>query len=1270
MEPLENLTRVQRFVFENGTEEERERLRQQLGLQNVGDTQYEPLPEVEEEEAAPTPQTEQPQLTRVQRFVLQSGTEEEKARLIAQLGITPESAESVPEEAPEGFTGQFLTGRNYRVVRDYMEVNFGMTEDRYSREEIVQSYITNMRRFNAGQSVVTVSELSKLYKAGDNLSKYTDAYRIWDEANGVFSDEADATLGEQIRGIYDYARAAIVDPVNLFSFGAGKLAGMSASRVAVEGGRRIAAREVAQRGMQVAVTRAGEEAAERATGTALSRRLAVSEARDRARVQFQRNLLDETTPDGAQYQQVLRRAQRAEIAGGAAFESIASGSLDVGYQNAMIQANLQEEINPIQLAVSTFAPAAFAGAFMARSTGSTSADRFIRQTSVQTAIEHSNMNRIRAAVLAGNTARTRPTSEEAGERVSAAIQEAAEGFRTWREKVEAGGQLLDGGEGVTIDRIGEDEARAFFYVGSPELGINGIAQAVVDIMDGDTIEAISNASENFTDAMTNILEYLPRARQLEVVEFFNQTVGEITPSLKATDIKDINNYLSKISNQWGKTGANLSYAAGIIRNASPNTAILAKEGATDKNIGEVVISELLNGAADAAATKEVVDEVEEGLVSKFQNAYVRALVTHPGTTMLNLTGYAGVSAINSAATTLRGTLYGSVGLIHGLVTGKGTASEYVQKAAFEFGTLKRQLSNLVDPYATYDEAMSYLLARPEARKEMFKYIAGGVESNIDENLILKAAGLEDAAPNSVGYFEKYMQAMQVVYGVRAVDFFSKTQEFMTQLDRQIRRKYGVSYNEFLQRDDFAEIMTSKNSKTFKDFVEIETAAVNETLRTTLNKSHADAPGIGQLAGLIERVRTVPIIGALAPFGQFFNNTMALTADLVGVTPLYHLYLKSNTKLTGKSVPVDRDMTEMLSKMAIGYGLVGYFTAQEMQAIDEGIPVFTERDENGALVTRAYDFPLSAFKGYGRIIAHYMRDGEVPEDVWNEVQNMVGFASFSRQLTDTYGSVVDGILETIRDPESGISDVVMKIVGTSAAQYASGLSRSLDPLNQIAALSRGEDFQAIDRSVGNKNFNNAIRYIDQFAEPFLDDSRKAPVSPTTGREPTAQTNRIFGYRELPAPSTIERMFADIGRPNWKTELRVPDGNAGRILDQHIYPILEQQAARLLESPLWERSSLAERQRAVRSILTGARSEMLESLRRSYNEPDRKAAFIYDIFRTGLTARDRDELIAGYGVEPENMWTLTARELEQLLFVIRREARYQRRTGADIREFDFR
>jgi hypothetical protein len=53
--------------------------------------------------------------------------------------------------------------------------------------------------------------------------------------SGAFSK--DRTLGEKADAVYDYARAMIIDPVNIVSLGVGKLFAQGSSKLAVQGAK-------------------------------------------------------------------------------------------------------------------------------------------------------------------------------------------------------------------------------------------------------------------------------------------------------------------------------------------------------------------------------------------------------------------------------------------------------------------------------------------------------------------------------------------------------------------------------------------------------------------------------------------------------------------------------------------------------------------------------------------------------------------------------------------------------------------------------------------------------------------------------------------------------------------------------------------------------------------------------------------------------------------------------------------------------------------------
>ena len=53
-------------------------------------------------------------------------------------------------------------------------------------------------------------------------------------------------------------------------------------------------------------------------------------------------------------------------------------------------------------------------------------------------------------------------------------------------------------------------------------------------------------------------------------------------------------------------------------------------------------------------------------------------------------------------------------------------------------------------------------------------------------------------------------------------------------------------------------------------------------------SYKDETTIGELAGFVENFRNTPGVGLLAPFGRFFNNTVAFSMDMTGISFLQKL----------------------------------------------------------------------------------------------------------------------------------------------------------------------------------------------------------------------------------------------------------------------------------------------------------------------------------------------------------------------------------------------
>ena len=69
---------------------------------------------------------------------------------------------------PKLTQSDLLDKEHLKTIRKHMENRFGIDDiSDYDDEELVTAYVNNQRRFQAGQSVVTLGELAWLNKASD-----------------------------------------------------------------------------------------------------------------------------------------------------------------------------------------------------------------------------------------------------------------------------------------------------------------------------------------------------------------------------------------------------------------------------------------------------------------------------------------------------------------------------------------------------------------------------------------------------------------------------------------------------------------------------------------------------------------------------------------------------------------------------------------------------------------------------------------------------------------------------------------------------------------------------------------------------------------------------------------------------------------------------------------------------------------------------------------------------------------------------------------------
>ena len=253
------------------------------------------------------------------------------------LSVEDQTEEAMPMEgvAPEGVRD--LTRDDvFDKIRPYMAQRFGMTEDKFERQEIVDAYVNNMRKFNFGQSVVTLGEMAYLKNAKDTeKAAAAAAYSTFDSMKGAF---AEGTSGmEKLDAVYDYGRALIVDPINIVTLGVGKLlsggATKAAAQIAKEGVKKEVAKIIKQKGLTTGAKEAAKKVERELIGKVLQNKAVKGEGYDIA--------------EGAFSQAMKGVATKEAVTTGVA-DTVAGVSIDAVYQSAMQEVGLQTEYNTMQ----------------------------------------------------------------------------------------------------------------------------------------------------------------------------------------------------------------------------------------------------------------------------------------------------------------------------------------------------------------------------------------------------------------------------------------------------------------------------------------------------------------------------------------------------------------------------------------------------------------------------------------------------------------------------------------------------------------------------------------------------------------------------------------------------------------------------------------------------------------------------------------------------------------------------------------------------------
>ena len=736
----------------------------------------------------------------------------------------------------------------------------------------------------------------------------------------------------------------------------------------------------------------------------------------------------------------------------------------------------------------------------------------------------------------------KPTSEGIGDELVASTKFLVSNIKSWDSKVTSGRQL---------DEIPDSSFFALIN-GDEEGGWKGLK----DIFAERNLQFTNpDMYENKSDWITDVIMDMPQAEADNFISSFK----DITGITKAYDNKDLT--LETFADVFARKASDLGKNLGTIRNVG---TVLG-----DSNIEEYTFNDYAK-ALGLTEGKKVDPRISES--SDLQNNLIRGIVSNLGTTALNARGWGLATATNSASDLVQAQMLA--------LTGNTRAASHL------IAMQGQKVRNLVDNNTTLEVFLDYLNTRPDVGKAMSREISGGVEQKI------KLDFNKSFANQKVTDFVDGVQAINMVY---AQDTMTKAQEFMYQLDKNIRLQFDMTYSELLANDDAFKIMGSDLYKL------VEKKAVDETERAVFSRSFKDADNqfIRAVARVIEDVRNVPGIGYLAPFGKFFNNSVSNISDHTGIT-LAMRAIKKNETDTYKA----RTNQELLARGIVTATAVGFMVPKEIENIENGLDVFESLDETtGEVVTFQYDFPFSYIKAIARLIAKGKLDQEVSDNELDQIVDTLGLDQLTRQLGESGKNwrEIRNVIAGVEDAQP-IGDIGYDMLVGSVGMLSSGLTRTFEPVNAAIGLALGDAYVNIDKKQGNRFINESLKYLDQVYAVMAGKPLAPEKFSAVGGTRDVDVGKFAGSRGIKMNAT-KQVLNYSGIADWTIEGMSKVAIADNEFNRAFHSMIEFKSKKLLANKKFMDADQETKKLLARQVFNEARENSIDYISLGLSEAGR-------------------------------------------------------------------
>ncbi len=1048
--------------------------------------------------------------------------------------------------------------KNYEyttAIRDYMVERKGVDYQDTDEETLVEDFVDHMRYFNAN-TVSTAGEVRFISKADDRRkAKAAKAYQLYDQLGNVFVN--DGIMGA-VDGIKDYVFAAASDPTNYIGIATGGIARAGAAGLSVTGKQLIkasvrqAGREALKSGATKAAAkeageRAGIEAARRAVEKGMTSRQAgqaYNEVSKRVATEGRRALAKDAML--MQQKDLFTAASKRALKQTVALDATAAVLQDVMAQNVMLEVGAQEEYSALQTGFASLlggvAGAAqlgfgkFRGASGLEDTGS-------------------SLEKVSNAVIE----EAAPTlNKEQSKKAAKAIMDSVD---SWNEKVARG-------SAYSADAMPADLIKNIML---GEDGAGGLAKVFKESDYG------IDRNKTISDVITNVVRYIPEEELNRINEGMLKYSGIQFGELGSSKVK-MGDMLAKRINEAGKTLNVMSQVRKTL-----DAGIVASKDKIDAAVEDIDAKE---------AVGEELQKMNKSDKYKYgQSVWKRLLVSSPATTALNIAGfsqyYVGqtmADMFNSSTLAIKG--------VGQMAYNPRAAEETFRQARALTAIQGQKIRNLLDPFTTHDEYMKFLDKNSDIQKILFETLSGGVEGTS------KRYGID---PNSKVFrnVEALTTAANQITGVRVQDSFTKSQMFMTELDKYLRVEKKITLKEALVSGE----PIDENALG---------AALDGTLRSVFSKDYTkNQEGVGRelletTAGLAEKFSNTPGLGTILPFGRFFNNVLATAYQWSPLAAPEQLgkFMARTIKREG----TDLTEREAFARMTVGTAAIYAAAEFDTERREKGLAYNEIEVGGGTIIDARNTFPFSLFLAAGRIF-NMKRNGEdVPRELLQELGTQVAVGQLARDVQ--FGNDINNILDVMFNADEGARGASLDAGYKVAGNLLAGATRPLDAVNKIVGFAMGTDTAKDVRQAEGINVlsQSATKYVDNILEAFID-----KTDSITGEELRIATRegeiydanpfaRIFGITVKPGRTASEKAYSMAEMFPWQANERSKLPAYDKALNGMLAPALERKTQQLINTAMFKEADLTGRRRMLKQVMKDAKKEITGLMEEGYGGAD--------------------------------------------------------------------